>query len=136
MKIENSIFNNLEYKKIEFHFGNFFFFEDIIVGEVNEGVHFDLIKVIQVVDKLYNHYGLNSKIVYIANRINSYSTDPQTWPRLQERGDDFLIATALVSYNEVSFNVAAVERKLANIYIKRCIDINEAFNWAQQILDN
>ena len=130
MKIKDSPFIKLKHQKVAFYFGDFYFFEKFIVGEIYEGVHFDLIKAIQVVDKIYNHYGQNFKIVYIANRINSYSTDPQSWSKLQKRGDNFVIAASLVLYNDIGFKVAAVEKLISSTYIKRCSQIEEAVGWA------
>lgn len=133
MKIEESEHIQLEHSKASFYFGDFYFFEKFIVGEIKEGIHFDLIKVIQVIDKIYNHYGQDIKITYIANRINSYSTDPQTWGKLQDRGDNFLIAAALVIYNDMGFKVAAVEKQISKTYIKRCNHLGEAIGWALQV---
>jgi len=133
MKVEESDYIQFKHSKISFYFGDFYFFEKFIVGELNDGIHFDLIKVIQVNDKIYNHYGQDFKLIYIANRINSYSTDPQTWTKLQERGDDFLIAAALVIYNDIGFKVAAVEKQISKTYIKRCNHLDEAINWALEV---
>ncbi|PHS63993.1 MAG: hypothetical protein COB12_09040 [Flavobacterium sp.] len=133
MKIEESEHIQLKHSKISFYFGDYYFFEKFIVGEIKEGIHFNLIKVIQVNDKIYNHYGQDFKITYIANRINSYSTDPQTWSKLQERGENFLIAAALVIYNDIGFKVAAVEKQISKTYIKRCNHLDEAINWALQV---
>ncbi len=134
MKVEDSKYINLKHKKEEFHFGKFYFFDKIIIGEVNEGVHFDTFKVIQVIDKIYNYYGQNFKAIYIANRVNSYSTNPHTWSKLQKRGDNFLIAAALISYNPTNYKVAAVEKKLSTTYLKRCVKLEEAINWAENII--
>ena len=130
MKVENSKYVRLEHKKINFHFGNFYFFNDFIIGELNEGIHFDLVKILQVVDKINNYYGENFKLVYIANRINSYSTDPQSWPKLQAIGHNFIVATALVSYNDIGFKVAAVEKQISKTYLKRYNNLNDAIIWA------
>jgi hypothetical protein len=136
MKVEESKYNLLKPTKVSFYFGNFYFFDKIIIGELSDGIHFDLVKVLQVIDKIYNHYGQDFKIVYIANRINSYSTDPQTWTKLQNRGDNFLLAAALVIYNDMGFKVAAIEKQISKTYLKRCNHLDEAFIWALSIIEN
>jgi len=134
MKVENSKYIYLNHQKNEFYFGKFYFFENFIIGELNDGIHFDLIKVLQVIDKIYNYYGKDFKIVYIANRINSYSTEPQTWSKLQKTGSDFLLAAILIIYNDVGFKVAAVEKQLSKTYLKRCNNLDEAIILTENII--
>ena len=136
MKVENSSYINLKHKKVVFPFGEFYFFENFIIGELYDGIHFDFINALIVIEEIYKYYQKDFKIVYIANRINSYSTDPQTWTNLQkEVGVDFLIAAALIVYNDISFKVAAVEKQISKTYLKRCVSLDEAINWALNIVE-
>jgi len=136
LKIEESSYTNLKHKKVKFSFGEFYFFDDFIVGELYNGIHFDIINALIIIEEIYEYYQKGFKVVYIANRVNSYSTDPQTWSNLQkEVGVDFLIAAALISYNDVSYKIAAVEKQISKTYLKRCISLDEAINWALYITD-
>jgi len=136
LKVENSSYINLKHKKVVFPFGEFYFFENFIIGELYDGIHFDFINALIVIEEIYKYYQKDFKIVYIANRINSYSTDPQTWTNLQkEVGVDFLIAAALIVYNDISFKVAAVEKQISKTYLKRCVSLDEAINWALNIVE-
>ncbi len=57
--------------------GMFYFFDDFIISEMNEGVHFNWEAAQDIIELALNHYGSDSKISYISNRVNSYSIEAQ-----------------------------------------------------------
>ncbi len=86
MKFEESeYFKSLKHFKLEMPFGNYYLFDFFFLGELNEGVYFDWKKAKLVVSELIDFYGEGNKIGFIANRVNSYSVEPQNWERVEKR---------------------------------------------------
>ncbi len=129
MKVEDSKYSILKHKKIILPFGDFYFFDKFVVSEIHEGVHFDWKKVKQLIDYVYKHYSDNFNIAYVSNRVNSYSSEPQSWIKLRASGYDFIVAVAIVVYDEINFETATLEKLFANKSLKRCFSIEEAINW-------
>ncbi len=129
MKFQDSkYFKTLKHYKLEKPFGHFYFFETFFISELNEGVHFDWEKVIEVMDELINFYGKDIKLAYLSNRINSYSTDPRSWEKVHKKYN-IIIASAIVYYNDFTFMNATLEKKFSKRSIKRCLSLDEAIQW-------
>ena len=133
MKFEDSsYFLNLAHSKVEFSFGNFFLFENFIISELDEGIHFDWDKIQEVVGMLYDNFGKEIRIGYISNRINSYSIDPQNWVDFQEQ-HGFIVASAIISYSEFAYMNATIEKRFSENSLKRCINLDDAISWIQNL---
>lgn len=129
MRFEDSkYFKELKPKKLEFSFGNFYLCDRFFVSEIHEGKHFGWNQVKLVVTKILEFYGDDAKLVYISNRINSYSAEPQSWLKVDEKLN-FIVAGALVIYNNFSFINASLEKHFSKKSIKRCSSLEEAVNW-------
>lgn len=128
MRFENSDYFKSKHYKIEFPFGNFYLFEKYFISEINEGIHFDWEMIKTVMAEVVEFYGVDAKIGYISNRINSYSMNPQTWDKVQKKYN-MIVAGAIVSYNNMTFMNSSLEKQLANISIKRCLSLDEAIEW-------
>ncbi|MFV0572176.1 MAG: hypothetical protein ACK5M1_07080 [Xanthomarina gelatinilytica] len=124
----NKHFNLLPCSKIEFSFGTFFFLEKIIISELNEGIHFDWKKIEQVISAIAEHYGDQFEVGFISNRINSYSIEPQLWIDFYKEYN-FIIASAIVAYNNFDYKNATLEKHFSKNSIKRCQTLNEAIEW-------
>lgn len=133
MNFENSkYFNLLKHSKIEFSFGTFFFLDKFVVSELNEGIHFDWSKIEEVISAIAEHYGDDFKIGYISNRIKSYSIVPQHWINFHKEYN-FIVASAIVSYNDFNYMNATIEKHFSKNSIKRCNDLDEAINWIENL---
>ncbi|HLV15257.1 MAG TPA: hypothetical protein VKY41_08760 [Xanthomarina sp.] len=129
MKFENSkYFKLLRNSKIEFSFGNFFFLDNFIISEVNEGVHFSWDKIEMVISAIAEHYGDDFKVAFLSNKINSYSIEPQLWIEFYNEYN-FIIASALVTYNELSYKNATMEKHFSKKSVKRCTNLDEGIEW-------
>lgn len=129
MKFEDSkYYNTLISKKVILKSGILYFSKHFCISEINEGVHLGFKESQEIMITLVEHYGENLKIGFISNRINSYSIDIREWIKFNE-AYDFLIATAIVTYNDLNFNIAKIEKYLSNTSIKKCNSLNEAINW-------
>jgi hypothetical protein len=133
MKFEQSkYFDTLKTHKLTMPFGNFYFCEKYFVAEVHEGVHFDWEMIKKVMDNLVEFYDEGIKLGYISNRVNSYSINPQTWEKVDTEYN-VIIASAVVTYNNMAFMNATLEKKFYKKSLKRCLSLDEAVDWLLNI---
>lgn len=133
MKFENSTyFNQLNHKELVFSFGRFYLFDNFVVSELNEGIHFDWAKIQDASAEFISHYGYNISIAYISNRINSYSIDPHLWTNFN-REFGFIVASAVVVYDNISYMNATLEKQFSGKSLKRCSSLEEAIHWVQNL---
>lgn len=133
MKTEDSkYFKDLKPFKLEMPFGNYYLFEKFIVAELFESVHFDWDKAELLIAEVFNYYGNNPKIGFIANRINHYSLDPQNWAKLEKKYN-FVVASAIVVYNMSTYMNASIEKQFTKSSIKRCKSLKEAVEWVSNL---
>ena len=129
MRFEDSKYSqNLDYKKVTLSSGNFYFLKKIVIAEINEGVHYDWNKTMEWSQIAIEYYGNDIKIGYISNRVNPYSIDPQLYTTFDEEYG-FVVASAIVIYNDISYVNASIEKKFSKNRIKRCRSLKEAIEW-------
>ena len=129
---DSSLSKSLSYEKIVLNFGINYLFDDFFIMEVNEGEHFNSKKLSILIKHLRTHYGNDKQLVYIANRVNSYSIDPVLWSYF-DNDDSILVAASIVSYRKSTIMSANIEKQLASISLKRSTSIEEAINWANSL---
>ena len=132
MKFENSEFSKLIHYKIEMPFGNFYLLEKFFISEIHEGVHFDWEMIKTAMAEIVEFYGKNAKVGYISNRVNSYSMNPQTWNKVQKKYN-LIFAGAIVSYNNITFMNASIEKQFSKTSIKSCLSLEEAIQWIKSL---
>ncbi|MBR9846507.1 MAG: hypothetical protein GYB35_10600 [Algicola sp.] len=133
MTFENSKYSNLlEYKKVEFPFGNVYITKQFIISELNEGIHVDYDLVSKLISKFSEDISNDIKIGYIANRINAYSFEPQLW--LDFNNDfDLLVASAVVTYSDFGYLNSSLEKHFFKKSLKRCRSLDEAIEWMMEL---
>ncbi len=133
MRFEDSKYcKELEYEKLEFPFGNFYLCNHFFISELNEGVHFDWEKVNLVMLNILDFYGNDIKLGYISNRTNSYSMEPSSWQKVDKKYG-VIVASAIIYYNEYTYKNAAIEKMFSQRSIKRCINLDEAIYWMNNL---
>lgn len=133
MRFEDSkYFKKLNHKKIVFPFGNFYLCDFFFVAELNEGVHFGWEEVQRVMPKIIDYYGSDIKLGYISNRVNSYSSDPQNWKKI-DKAYGIIIASAIIYYSDFTYKNASLEKLFSQKSIKRCMSLDEAILWMKSI---
>ncbi|MDO6792201.1 hypothetical protein [Tamlana sp. 2_MG-2023] len=133
MKFENSpLSERFSFSKLELPFGNFFLCENFIISEIYEGVHFDMDKIIFAAKEIIAFYGEDAKLAYISNRTNSYSTDPQDWANITANSNQ-LVATAIVSYNQMGRLNANLEKHFSKLEMHICYSLEEAVTWVNSL---
>ena len=133
MKFEDSKYSKrISFKKLEFSFGTVYATNRFIISELNEGIHVDHTIASELIETFTEEIRNGAKVGYIANRLNSYSFDPQLWQDFNN-DYDFLIATAIVSYNEFSYINSTIEKHFFKKSLKRCRSLEEAIEWMMQL---
>lgn len=133
MNFENSnYFKLLNHQKLTLPFGDFYLLDKFIIAEFHEGTHFDWSKIELLAAKFINHYGYNLKIGYISNRVNSYSIDPHFWADFNKEYG-FIVASAVVVYNDMSYMNATIEKQISGNSLKRCSSLEEAIYWIENL---
>ena len=109
-----------------------YFYENVVIVEANEGAivsyksSFEmLVKGIQIMK--------TRPLVYIANRIHSYSVNPTDFKYLE--AVPTLKAIAVVNYTEESKVNASYEAKFFNKPIESFESLEDAYYWAKNILN-
>ncbi|AXG71988.1 hypothetical protein KORDIASMS9_04249 [Kordia sp. SMS9] len=110
--------------------GNLYLYDDLVIGEVDEGVHVSSETLISFFEFFHENY--SKPFGYISFRKNSYSIDPQIYSMLPE--NNLLKGIAIVSNQKFSSLNAKVEKGL---YKGRCelfTTIDAAVNWLDTIM--
>lgn len=133
MTFENSKYCKLlEYKKVVFSFGNLFITKQFVISELNEGIHVNHMIAGEIVAHFSEDIKKNLKIGYIANRINSYSYEPQLWPDFNNEYD-FLVASAIVTYSDFGYLTSTIDKHFFKKSLKRCTSLDQAIEWMMQL---
>jgi len=72
------------------------------------------------------------RIGYIANRMNSYSFEPQLWLDFNNEYD-FVVASAVVSYSDFGYLNSSLEKHFFKKSLKRCHSLDEAIEWMLEL---
>jgi len=115
----------------EYDFGNFFVFEGFVVSEINEGVIYSWENharlVTRDITEIIPEY---SNLIYISNRIYSYSVVPSDWIKFFNNQFE-LRAYAVVGHTTGSFLNMVIEALFFKKNIKQFTNLEEAINWAE-----
>ena len=132
MKFEESMFHkDLKHFKLELDFGTYYLCDKFVIGELNEGIHFDFEKADTIAEKLVGFYGISPELSLISNRVNSYSVEPQNWTRVLKFYPKLLRSSCIISYNTLSQFNADLEKRFFSKTIVTFETLAEGINWAQ-----
>lgn len=126
---DSQFYKELKSHKLNLSFGKFYLFENFIVSEFNTGVHLDFDDAKILLNEVLKFYDENSQVVYISNRINDYSINPYIWSNW-EQDSNFIIASAIVTYNYATYMNAEIEKCFASKTLKCFKTLSDAFEWA------
>ncbi len=114
--------------------GSFRFYSNIMVGEFAEGAHVTKANALRPIQLAQKIYGGEIPIIYISNRLNSYSMDPVGYGEVAEMFPNFK-GFAVVSKNKYRRMLAALEK----FFIKKPMavfhNLEDAFVWSGELLE-
>ena len=127
--VEESKYRDYFQRKLVFKFGNFYIFDQYVIGEIADGVHFNWSLAQEVVNAVYDHFGTTDiKMAYISNRIHSYSVQPKDWIEFfRERHT--IKCIAVVAYNKLGWMSVVLEKIFSNAPIKKFRSLDAAVDW-------
>ncbi|AXT53331.1 hypothetical protein D1818_21800 [Aquimarina sp. BL5] len=114
--------------------GSFYYCDNFMVSEINEGVIVSLEMVLKVTNKYTKkYYPNNTPFVYIANRINSYSIQPtihfetkKILPNVKGYG--------VITYNSINNKIATLEQSFLYAPTKIFDNLEEAILWVDELI--
>ncbi len=114
--------------------GCFYYFDNFMISEIDEGVEITFELVFKVTEKYTKkHFGTETPFVFITNRINSYSLDPTIHlktKRLLPNTKGF----AAITYNPINEDIAALEQLFLSIPSEIFDNLEDAIAWADSII--
>lgn len=108
MKLLETDFVNQIIKTVENKMGDVYFFENIAVVELREGVHFDMNNSATIINELESYFGNTKPYGIVANRINSYSINLMDAPHFRTQAKN-LKAYGVVGHDLASKMNAEIE---------------------------
>lgn len=133
MRVEQSNFEDKLQDYQVFDFGTFYFFDGVIVGELNEGITFSYKEAKKFIDVALEYYGPDKNVVYVSNRVNSYSVRPTDWVKINNTLQT-LIAVGVVHYSTFSKSIFNIEKLFYKKPFKGFESLEDAFVWAKHIV--
>lgn len=114
------------------NFGEFEFYEGYFVGRIYDGVNADE-KYVEALSRLiYTHYS-GSPVIYISDRVNSYSLDPVATKKLIERNN--ISHALIITHTEPQQISLHTEKILINNVVMDSFDSVElAIAWAENYI--
>ncbi|MUU77627.1 hypothetical protein [Winogradskyella endarachnes] len=132
ISIKHTDFYNDVLKVLNYKFGSVFIFKGYVVSEINEGVSFSWESHAQIIVKDVTDFTKcdGSDIVYISNRIYSYSLVPTDWLKFF-KNSFHLKGYGVIGYHKMSFVNTVVENLFFKKKIRRFNSLNSAIQWAK-----
>ncbi len=118
---------------LELDIGMFFFYPNMVVSQMNEGVIVNFDNVLPVFLKGLQYYTSETPLVYISNRINSYSFDPTLHLEAREVFSN-LKGYGVVVYNDMNLRIAKLEQEFINCPLRIFNTLEEARIWGRQVV--
>jgi hypothetical protein len=113
-----------------FRDGKLYFYDDLIVGEINQGAHVSSETLLSFFQFFLENYKV--PFGYLSYRVNSYSIDPQVYSLLPK--NNLLKGIAVVSNQKFSSLNAHVEKSLYKGRYELFTTLEAAIHWLDKIV--
>ena len=108
-----------------------FVFDDFLIKQVKEGVKIDLEETEELKLILEEHFK-NKKMVYISNRVTSYSVNPLVYKEVEKMSN--LVAIAVIPNDLKMRQSAEFEKQFFNKPFEIFNNLTDAINWVEKIV--
>lgn len=126
--VETSHFKNIREIR-EYHFGKFYFFNGLVIGELNEGITFNFEMGKRAIDAAKELFGEDLPVAYISNRIHDYYVVPADWGKFFANRHQLLFYS-VVGDTKGSFASLVMEKVFFRNTIKKFTDLEKAIDWS------
>lgn len=113
----------------EYQFGKFYFFDGLVISEINQGVTFGWNMAQKAIGAAKEIFGEDMPIAYISNRVNSYHVVPTDWSKFYKNRHQ-LVFYSVVGSTRGSFASLVMERMFFKNSIKQFSDLEKAIEWS------
>lgn len=107
--------------------------DNIVIGTINEGVHLTS-KLSQIIVLTIFKYLGDLPMVYITNRVNSYSVDPTMYKTISKIKN--LVGFGVVCPKNIKADIAKIEKLFYSNKFQEFKTLDEAMIWAKKLLKN
>lgn len=114
-------------------YGKYYFFKNLIISEIDEGVIYNWEAAQEIIDVIYEYYGENPSVSYISNRINKYSFVPTDWIKFYKSRHNFLNNYAVVTYSNKGLSNALLEKLFLKTKVQHFTKLHAAIDWVYGI---
>lgn len=118
---------------LELDIGLFYFYPNMVISRMKEGVTVNFDNVLPVLLKGLQYYTADTPLVYISNRVNSYSFDPTIHLEAREVYSN-LKGYGVVVYDKMNLRIAKLEQGFVSCPLHIFHSLEEAKTWAHQLL--
>lgn len=117
------------FKKIkqirEYEFGTFYFFDGLVISEMNEGETFNWDIAETIIKVAYEVLGKDTPIAYISNRIHNYSVVPTDWLKFYKHRHK-LEFYSIVAYDTGGLTSVVLEKLFFRNKIRQFSNLEDA----------
>lgn len=113
----------------EYEFGVFYFFNGLVISEMNEGEIFDWSVTQKIIGVANEVLGKDKPFAYISNRINIYSVVPTDWLKFYKHHNQ-LEFYSVVTYNQSGLASLVLERMFYQNKIRQFCNLEDAIKWS------
>jgi hypothetical protein len=118
----------------EFEFGSFYFFDGLVISEINKGVFFQWKMAKKAVTAFKEFYGEEEPIAYISNRIHSYTVAPTDWLKFYNHRHE-LAYYSVVGNTKGSLLSTLLEKMFFKVSLMQFNELDEAIVWSLEKLE-
>lgn len=118
----------------ECEFGVFYFFDGLVISEINEGVVFNWDMAKKIIDIAYDLLGKDTPIAYVSNRINNYSAVPTDWLKFY-KNRHHLEFYSVVAYDKGGLSSIVLERMFFKNNIRQFSNLDNAIKWSLEKIE-
>jgi len=129
MKFEQSNFANSNFVRHSFDFGNVYFLSHILISEFNEGITISYKHALDFLNLAEEFYQGDKNVIYISNRVNSYSVKPLDWIKIKNKYN-CVKSIGIVHYNKLGKRFLNIEKLFCPVPIKDFNSLDESIAWA------
>lgn len=118
----------------ELAIGSFECYPNLVIGRIHQGVKINLDNALPVMAIGVNYYNESNPVVYLSDRMHSYSIDP-TMHLEAHKLFPFVLGYGVVAYNELNYRVAQLETRFLPCEGGVFRSMEDGLRWAQELIE-
>jgi len=134
----NIVTSKLSDNIIETHqlkIGTFYFFDNFVIAEINEGVHIDLQSSKEFFKVANSFFGKEKPFGYVSNRINHFSVSPLDFANYSLKLENIKAFCAITYDNYYDKMNVEIERRFYTKPFYSTNELEDAVNWTNSIVN-